>query len=345
MLHAQIRIDYDRRIFGLLCALNCVGYDQYYLGSPPDEMHPLRWEIRARLAGVPAEVIASFREYFCAAPPLSLTPDLFPFWPRLFLMMEYALHLGMPPGFTAMSAAKEASFSSSWPQRATMCLEEVAPTCHWLRGLGPALADFWQGAQIQQLYDEFAPGIVAQAETELAQLSGQVEACLDYLDQPHCSRRIVIVPNVLQDAGTADMMELADTTYLIAGNGRVSINSIWHELCHVPVNAALMQHAALLVNSEPLLATVETKMQALGYWRADRPDTWRYIIEDTLVRAIGARLIGGEKSAAWLQNDMEMGFRFVSLAAETLAEVRERQGQPFDEAVKVFLARLVQQAN
>ena len=323
-------IECDPRIFALFCALNCCGYDAE---SAPEGFHPMRRALREQLAGC-HQAAADFASYLDSAPALSLTPPRFPFWPRVGVMTEYVLTLRQPPALAPPRRADEDALAREWPGRASIRAEEIRPLMDWLRGLGPALGDFWREADIGALHSAWAPPIVEAAKMRVGDLSAAIQRCADYLGLTSLPfARLVVIPNPLQDSWTANFGRAQDAFFVVDGCP-ARIGSVWHELCHDAVAPILESHADLLAASEPLLVKVEEPMRAMGYWLADRRASWRRIVEESVVRAVCARLHGSDGA--------EDSFPFIPEAMAALREVRERRGQAFAGAVRVFLEHLAQ---
>jgi hypothetical protein len=341
-LQKHVQIECDARIFALFCALTCCGYEP---GGKAAELHPLRREIRRSLENISREKLRPFHAFLQASPRFALTPADFPFWPKSFLLAEYTLHLGPPPTFASPSPSVLTALAEDWPQRVPVRPAEIEPLSSWLGRLSGVLADFWETAQVEKFYAEFAPQCLAAAGLSQTELAAQIQQCFEYMEVIPPAKRLIIIPNPLQDPNAVDFVRTTEADYIIEGRCPLRPNSICHELCHPVIEELLRQNPALVAESEPLLAHVEEPMREMGYWLADRASSWRRVVEENLVRAVCDRLDGANRALEAVRDDIDHGFAFVAYAASMLEKIHEREGQSFASAVAAILEHLVQFAN
>jgi len=188
----------------------------------------------------------------------------------------------------------------------------------------------------------FAPSILDAAGVTAHEVAETVNRCFRYLDidEPPLET-LVIVPNPLQDSCTTDFAFAADVLTVIEGSSPVRLeDGICHELCHLVIAPLLKRNSASLSASRQLLAEIEQPVRLMGYWTADRRHSWRRIVEESLVRAVCARLKANRCSTEAEVRATQASFAFIGPAIRALKDVREQGGQPFDAVISVFLEDL-----
>lgn len=295
----------DERIFTLFAAYNATGFDREFFGT---EMHPARAHVREALA----------RRDFDREP---LQRHLYGLHESSYVL--WALGRGEPPGFERAVAG--------W-------YVENAPAAPFA-GAERALAGFYEEADIAGMWAEVLPLYTAAArEIEpLAALAAQ--EALDYLrvvDPP--IDQVVIIPNLVDSHYSGYGPHIGRTAYIVAGPTEDEINLIGlvqHEMMHPIVGPMVEAHLDVL--------TPQTQRQIAAIARNDMPDGYRSAgttVEETLIRAIGYRMLGDPALAEQQIQQLEpQGFVLIRPLYDAL-EGYEASGQPLEDYMPVLLGEL-----
>jgi hypothetical protein len=282
-----VKVRIDERLFTLFAALNAAGYDGENFGLP---YHPVRQLVRERLAG----------SRFSGQQRLQAELNLI----QSYNFVTWSLHYGGPPDFD-----RELSWSVAG-----------IPAFLFI-GLDGLLRDFYREMGIAALWTEVRPQYEQEA-ARLQQAAGTaVQAALDYTRLEAVPlREVVVIPNLLDAHYRGYGPQVGGTAYVIVGpaEDQPDIGLVQHEALHsiagslVEVNLDAIDPKA----ADTLYADLRKRVPP-GY------ESWAGILEESVVRALDARLAGPEWEANALRNDEEQGFWIVRPLVRVLMEAYE----------------------
>lgn len=295
----------DERMFTLFAALNMAGYDRENFGA---DYHPARQLVRERLAGKTFSGQSRLRQELKFV-------DAYNF-------VVWALHYGGPPEFTR----QETWAANGMP-------------AFFFYGLDQVLRDFYRELDITSLWQEVKPLYELEAARYQQAAGPAIRAALAYIRMEQVLiRQVIAIPNLLDAHWSGFGPQVGDTAYVVVGPTREE------------PDVGLIQHEALHSLVGPL---VEANLEAIDPQHANalfaalrkrvpkNYGSWEIIVEESVVRALDARLAGPEWEENSLRNDEQAGFLLVRPLADIL-KTYEACSETLEEFMPELLARLNQ---
>ena len=301
----QIIVATDERIFTLFAALNAAGFNREYEGIP---MSFLRQQIRAALDGKNIPSLQRLKRYFDKISDYHL--------------VVWVLQRGSAPEF-------ERAEAGWW----------ISTRAANFDGLYSALSDFYKEADIANLWQQIKP----QYDATLAYWQPLVETSLGdlqtYLRISELPvRQIVVIPNLLDSYYSGNGPLIGDIAFVVSGPTETELSLqglIEHETLHSIIGPMLdRNHHIISKTQSHRLFTVLKKSMPSSY------GTWPNVLEETIIRAIGLRMIKDESLRNQLLNQLEgEGFLLIRPLYQSL-DVYEQSNQSFDEYLPILLDTL-----
>lgn len=298
----SVVVSADERIFTLFAALNAAGFDQEYEGIP---MSPVRQQIRAALAGKEIPSLARLRPYFDRITDYHL--------------VVWVLQRGSAPDF---GRAEEGWWVSTRPAD--------------FDGLAAALSDFYREAEISNLWHLVEPqhGVEIDHWQPLAETSmSNLQAYLRIAELPF--QQLVVIPNLLDSYYSGYGPQIGATAYVVAGPTETDLSVkglIEHEMLHSVIGPMLDRNIHIISPAQRnRLFAVLSKLMPSSY------GTWSSILEESLIRSIGLRMLNDELLRNRMINQLEDdGFLLIRPLCQALQEY-EQSNRPFEEYLPVLL--------
>lgn len=284
----------DERVFTLFAALNAAGLDRENFD---EAYHPARQIARDYLAQRQLPSLARLRAQLHVQQP--------------YADIVWVLHYGAAPDF----------------RRAVNGWYLEAPALMYF-GLDGVLRDFYREADLGTLWAQVRPLYEAEADRVREVAGPAVQAAMDYAGLTEApARRIVVIPNLLDAHWSGYGPQIGETAYVVVGptRERPDAGLIQHEANHSLIGP-LVDAQRDAVDPEQ----ARRLHQALRGGVRGSYGTWEILLEESVVRAIDARLAGPEWRENALRHDEAAGLWLVRPLSERLAEYEARGGRLAD---------------
>jgi tetratricopeptide (TPR) repeat protein len=283
----------DKRVIVMMAALNVAGYD-YEPGNRP--LSALRQQLREDLKHVSPALARKLRDHFVAhrqgrTDAASVAPYL-----------SLALSLAEPPAFSIETA-----------------LDKLPEDVREIADFALLLEEFYRETQFSRLLPKYTQAHLAAAESVVPATAQAVTAVISYLHTepilelpplyvprpspqrggrqpavplerlPMRERRFVVMPDLLNAAGAANLRVVRDTYYLLLGpTAEPNVESVRRAFLHFVVDP-------LAERQVKEVAAISSELKQLLEARGDKTDpdyasSAYYLISDSFVRATDARM-------------------------------------------------------
>ncbi len=300
--HDYVTIHSDERLFTIMAALNAAGYSEE---NNPQGMHPVRQAVRAELEAENIPSLGRLRLYFQMHQSMYVT---------------WALQRNNPPAFTRQT--------EGW------WVTGVPPLFFF--GLDDTLRDFYREADIAALWKKYKPEYDAEGERYRAVMGPSVQAVLDYLHiQDPPTRRVIVLPNLLDAYWRGYGPRVGDTSYIIMGpSDQPNIGLIQHEAMHPIVNPLVDADLGAIdkADTDRFFARIRPLMPS-AY------PTWDGILKESVVRAVVIRLADPKLREELIVQEESQGFLLVRPLVANLQDY-EQSGETFADYLPKLLASL-----
>ena len=300
-----VKVRVDERIFTLFAALNMAGYDRENFG---EGYHPARQLVRERLAGKTFSGQSRLRQELKFVGPYNF--------------VVWALHYGDLPDFAR--------------QEETWAANGIPAFLFF--GLDNVLRDFYREMDIASLWQEVHPQYEQEAARYQQAAGPAIQAALAYIRMEQATvRQVVAIPNLLDAHWSGFGPQVGDTAYVVTGPSREQpdVGLIQHEALHSLIGPLV---EANLETIDPLKA--KALFAALRKRVPKSYGSWEIIVEESVVRALDARLAGPEWEENSLRNDEQAGFLLVRPLAGVL-----KTYEASSETLEEFMPELLQMLN
>ncbi len=298
----HIVVEADERLFTLMAALNAAGYNDE---NNEKGMYPVRRQVRTQLAARNIPSLIRLRLYFQAHPSQ---------------YVAWVLERGAPPRFSRAE--------SEWS------IDGVPAFAFF--GLDGALADFYREADIASLWKQYEPEYAREVARYQPLANGAVKEALDYarLDERE-TPQIVILPNLLDSYWRGYGPVVGNVSYVVIGpSDTPNTVLVQHEMLHAVVNPLVSANLGVINPSQ-----ADALYQALRTRVAPGYGSWETLLDESVIRAIGARLLAPAERPSYLATQEAQGFMLVGPLATRL-EAYEASGQRLPEFVPALLGSL-----
>ena len=296
------QLDTDIRLFTVLTAVNLAGYDNGF-GSPSDSA--VRRVVRGDLEGFEGASLTRFKNFYeqfrLDDPGANLSQYI-----------SFALMCGPPPSF---------EIRANLPT-------DLPPDVRRLRTLSPILAEFYQEARIETLWNRYQgayENVIAQYQKPLIQALFEV---MGYLRISPTSRQVRTFRVLFELMGAPNHVYSRSyggvVNVVVQASTKPRIDEIRHAyLMHLldPLSIRYGQE----ISKKSVLARFALFAPALG---EAYKENFQLLVSKSLAKAVEARLSRGEaKRAARVDKDLREGFILTPYFYEKLGEY---QKQPED---------------
>ncbi len=293
----------DERLFTLMAALNAAGYNDE---NNEKGMSPVRQRVRSQLAARNIPSLLRLRLYFRAHPSQ---------------YVAWVLQRGEPPLFGRAV--------TQWS------IDGVPAFAFW--GLDSALADFYREADIASLWREVEPDYAREIARERPIVNPAVDAAFDYVRvKKEDTAPIIVLPNLMDAYWRGYGPKVGDTSYIVLGPSDTPNPSlIQHEALHPIVNPLVAANLDVIEpdKANQLYSMLRTRVSS-SY------PLWETILDESVIRAIGLRLLAPADRPAYLAQQESQGFVLTRPLAEKLQEYEKS-----DESFPQFMRALLQSLN
>lgn len=295
----------DKRVIVMMAALNIAGYD-YEPGNR--QLSSLRQQLREDLKNINPEIARKLRNYYLShkkdrTEAASVAPYL-----------SLALSLSQPPAFSLETAAEQLPEDVREIIDFTLLLEEfyqettfsrllpryMAAYERALNDYGPLTAKV-AGMTLSYLHTEpilelpplYVPRITAQKESSGRNKDKTTQEIVqESLRLPMRERRFVVMPDLLNAAGTANLRVIRDTYYLLFGHyttpNEDAVRLAFLKFVIDPMTARMVKEVRAI--SGDLKKLRDTRGDNLADEYKGEDSSAFYLITDSLVRAINERI-------------------------------------------------------
>lgn len=260
----------DIRVFTTMAAINMAGFN---LESPGYTMHPLRVELRRRLAAMPEDLKSRLKRFYQAR-RVELDEQA-----QHTKYLSFALAVGPPPQFEPSMKAAELP-------------REVAD----LLGFEALLVDFYHRAGVQTIWPEYRAAYLREMESYKPLLRRTVLEALSYMRTPArlvLDRQIIFIPDLLGPFNVTNARIVGGSYYLIIGPaGRPEDNQMGlrHEYLHFIIDPLVEKYAAQIMKKQSLLKVVGQQPALQKQFRNDLT----LVFAESLINAVSFRIAGLE---------------------------------------------------
>jgi hypothetical protein len=301
-----VQLGADERLFTLFAALNATGYDEE---NNEQGFSSVRQAVRAELAAQQVPSLGRLRPYMAMCRAIHVSQ-----------CAAWILHRGPAPTF--------ARAVDGWP---------VSAPAFLFFGFAPALADFYQEAEIAARWRAQQPAYAAEIDRYRDLVTPAITALFAYLrlDQPP-TEGVVVLPNLLDAYWRGYGPQVGTLSYVVAGPSITpNVGLIQHEAMHPILNPLIDAHldAVAQPHADRLFAALKPQAGA-GY------ATWPAILHESVIRAVEVRLADPSEREWRIRQEESAGFPLVRLLADQLADY-EASGEP----MAVYMPRLLAALN
>jgi tetratricopeptide (TPR) repeat protein len=282
---ANVRVDSNRQLFAVMCALHAAGYQANVSGAA---MHPVRARLRGemlRLQGPAVEALRQFyRDHVLSDPAATLAR-----------YVSFAMSVGRPPDF-----------------KFAVPRDEIPPEALALEGFNEILAAFDREAGIQKLWE----GVQAEYEREIRRvqpaLSQVVVVSSTYLREiikPQSGRTFTVYVEPLM-GGTTSFRTIGDAYALMLNPGsELPVDEVRHALLHFLLDPLPLRYRAA-TQSKRVFLHYAARAPRLP---AEYKDDFESFLTECLVKAVELRLkkLPPQHLAAAIDQEEQNGFVLV----------------------------------
>jgi tetratricopeptide (TPR) repeat protein len=285
----EIVAEPDLTLFTVMAALNAAGYDE---GA--DRMDPasIRAGVRKDLEGRLIPSVEALRELYKSHRLADPGEDVSQY-------VSLALLSNGPPKFDLMLG----------PQN-------LPPDVAEIQEMIPLLASFYEQADIPALWNKYAPAMEQDTERYQRALTRVIQETNGYLrieTGGFMGLRFAVYLNPLVAPGLTDARNYGDNYYVVSsagmngsGSGNLPEDEIRHAWLHYLLDGYALKYPNI-IQSKASLAELTQRAPALpAAFRSD----FSLLVTESLVRAIQARLMGGDERSrlASVQDSAEEGY-------------------------------------
>ena len=302
---SRLRLEDSEVLFSTLSAINACGYDQDLQDSLPLRAD-IRGEVERAVATVDAqnalERICKFYGDHRQADAARTAAQY----------ISLALYLGDPPAFTPR--VKEA---------------DLPPDAIYVLGFVPLLQTFYVTTELHKVWLKHLP----QYEQLLAHFHGPINEALVntdvYLRRPlsgYQQHGFVLYIDPLMAPGQVNSRNYSDEYFMVLApdaKAQIPVEKVRHTYLHYVFDPKMQQRANTILKLAPLLETVKSAPMDQSY-----KDDAGLLLNESLIRAIEAHLLGGTKGNEALERDavdsaMKEGFVLTRYFYDALTQFRK----------------------
>jgi len=269
----KITLDISQQLFAVTTAMNTCGYDADLADS-----NAIRAQVRAEVAeAVQGPRAQQTLRRLCAFYSDHQQPDT----PReLAQYVSLALHLSEAPAFTP-----------------TVAEADLPPDAQNVLGFVPLLQNFWISADLNRIWNRYAKEynqLVEQFHKPVTDLLFTTDI---YLKQPlsgYVGRGFTVYVEPMAAPGQVNARNYGTDYYMVISPEKDSLqlDKLRHTYLHYVLDPLVLKRANTMKRLSPLLEAVATSPMEDIY----KQDI-SMLVTESLIRAIEARLEGGEKGA------------------------------------------------
>lgn len=201
-----------------------------------------------------------------------------------------------------------------------------------LERLNRVLAGFYDAANVPALWSTHRTAYEAAAAALVGRAPGAIGQVFDYARAPDVSDRIVVIPNLLDDASAAYLIPQPQAVFFVVGwRGPDDTLGLMHLAARLLLDRRLDAAAAELRRTDPLFPLVR-ETAARWEWTS-----WEHVVRESLAAAVTARLALKETARAeYLRGQYGRGLILVDHFTRELVRY-ERSSAPLAEFVTELL--------
>jgi hypothetical protein len=282
---ANVRIDNNRQLFAVLCALHAAGYGANVGGA---SLHPVRARLRGellKLRGPAVEAMRKFyRDHLLADPAATLAR-----------YVSFAMAVGRPPDF-----------------KFAVPRDEIPPEALALEGFNEVLAAFDREANIQKLWESAQPDYereIRRAQIPVSQIVVVTTTYLREIVKPQSGRTFTVYVEPLI-GGTTSFRSIGDAYSLMLNPGiALPADEIRHSLLHFLLDPLPLRFRAV-TQSKRLFLHYAARAPRLP---AEYKDDFDAFLTECLVKAVELRLKkqSPQELAVAIEREEQSGFVLV----------------------------------
>lgn len=303
----QSQLDASPALFTVLSAINAAGYDAE-LSSAAN--HPLREQVRHRLAGSEIPVLAEIRQFVAAHRQKDPTAELSQY-------ISFALSVKGPPDFNWRFA------------RGIDIPPDVVP----IKELQPLIERFYQEAKMEELWKQAQPAFEEAIARYHEPVSRAILEVNSYLRNPtagYLGRRFQIYMDVLGAPNQVQTRSYADDYYVVVTpSAELRVDDIRHAYLHYLLDPLGIKYGMDIL-----------KKRAIGDYAHAAPalddslkNDFVLLTTESLIKAIETRLPGRKSS---VDDALREGYILTPYFAEALP-LYEKQ----EQAMRLYLPEMV----
>ncbi len=263
----NIKFQEDIRVFTVMAAINAAGFDYEARGR---EMSDFRRSLREHLAQkLEPALLARMQAFYEEHAEVVSRRD------QHIDYTSLALILSGPP-----------EFSLSMP-------EADMPGQTWrVRGFQTILKEFFESAQVEQLWAQHKPRYTAELSGYLPVLRQAIRETLRYFRVPTrvmLDRQIILIPDLLNAAEIVNARNLERIYYIVVGPTADPSNNlelIKHEYLHSLIDPLVEKYGYRLLKYRKLIDLAE----AQPHLRSDLQDRFLLVVTESLIEALQLRM-------------------------------------------------------
>ncbi len=297
----SLELDANENLFYVMAAINAAGYDD---GINLPDNHPIRKQLRDYLAKQNIPVLPSIRDFYRRQMRgnKSATEDLAPY-------LSWALSVSGAPDF-------------HWKGRDI----DVPPDALRLAGLTPLMVDFYQQANLKELWRRSKPAYDQELErfhAPLVDMTTRVDGYLRVPTNAYFGRHFRIYVELMAAPEHVQTRSYGDDIFVIASPSQaLRIFDIRHAYLHYQVDPIVIKYGMDLKQRSSLLDLVQTAPLEESY-KSDIV----LLANESLIKAVEARI---DKQPAGVDQSMRQGYVLTRFFSEQLlAFDKQQQGMRF----------------
>jgi tetratricopeptide (TPR) repeat protein len=252
-----IAAEANPQLFATMCALVASGFEAGPINDPEIS------QLRARLLALHGPATEAMRDYYRQHAFTDPSETLSRF-------VTFALVAGPAPNF-----------------KPVLRQDQLPPDVASLEGFSQVLANFYQEAQIEQLWRQLQPVYEAAIESMREPLAQLVFASTGYLREiihPGVRKfRIYVEPMV---GGETNVRNIGDTYVVVVNPASPAVDLMRHAFLHFLLDPLPIKYADKLLAEEPLLVIADRAPNLPGEYRADMTS----FFTECFVRAVEYRV-------------------------------------------------------
>ncbi len=300
------QLDVDIRLFTVLAAINAAGYDDGY-NSPSDS--PVRHAVREALSEFEGSSLSLLKNFYTQN-KLSDPGE------NLAQYVSYALLCGGPPDF-----ALQAELPTDLP-----------PDVRRIRGLSRLLAEFYQQADIEGLWQRYQPAFDQEIERYQDVLVRDLFRVAGYLREPPSSPQIQkfrVLFDLLGAPNSINTRSYQGIVYVVVHHSvEPRIDEIRHAFLLHLLDPLSVRYAQEIATKDVLSRTAMFAPALDEMYKTD----FQLLVSKSLVKAVEVKLsrMSEAEKQARIDSDMREGFILTPYFYEKLPEY-ENQPQPMSK--------------